>query len=327
MSVVSATAPLGDSTSGVSSSSTALAGNVFCGLGAFPLTPLTASGELDEAAFTRQLDRLASSAVDSITVLGSTGSYMYLSTEQRARVVELAVATVAGRVPVIAGVGAISLRDVLAYARHAESAGARGLLLAPCSYQTLTEEECYGLYAAVADSGVALPLCVYDAPSTTKFTFSDELHGRIAQLPNVRAIKIPGVPSNAAEARARVAKLRALIPARVAIGVSNDPYASTGLNAGCDAWFSVLGGTYPARAVELTRAALAGDAAGATKVSDELEPLWAFFRRHGSVRVIAAAAEMGGIACKEGCLPLPLKSIQGEERTKLAAALKDLKLE
>src|SRR5690606_41754181 len=72
---------------------------------------------------------------------------------------------------------------------------------------------------------------------TTLFrsTFKDALYARIAELPNVRSIKIPGVPADPAAARARVEHLRALLPSQVTLGVSGDPLAATGLNAGCEA--------------------------------------------------------------------------------------------
>ncbi|WP_198416622.1 hypothetical protein [Cryobacterium ruanii] len=77
--------------------------------------------------------------------------------------------------------------------------------LAPMSYQPLTDDEVFGLYRAVTAESTIL-LVVYDNPGTTHVTFSDELHGRIAVLPNIGSIKIPGVP--AAAAPARIAALR-----------------------------------------------------------------------------------------------------------------------
>ncbi|MBE0344209.1 dihydrodipicolinate synthase family protein, partial [Paenibacillus sp. 28ISP30-2] len=131
------------------------------------------------------------------------------------------------------------------------------VLLAPVSYQALTNEEVYSLYEQVTSS-LSIPLCVYDNPGTTHFHFSDELHGRIAELPNVRSIKIPGVPSDPEAAKARIRKLRTAIPPHVTIGVSGDSFAVTGLNAGCEAWYSVLGGLFPNACLKMTRLAPAG---------------------------------------------------------------------
>jgi 4-hydroxy-tetrahydrodipicolinate synthase len=297
--------------------------SMFRGLCAFPLTPMNERG-LDEAAFVRLIERLVAANVDSIGVLGSTGNYAYLSTAERARVVSLAVQH-AGNVPVMAGIGALRVRDVHMLAEQAQFAGAAGVLLAPMSYQKLSPDEVYGLYEAVTPA-LSVPLCVYDNPGTTQFVFSDELHGRIAQLPNVGSIKIPGVPTDVVEAKARVARLRAQIPASVTIGVSGDAFAASGLNAGCDAWYSVIGGLFPATALAITRAAMSGNGQEAAQLSARLQPLWDLFNRYGgSLRVVAAAAELQGLV-EHPCLPLPLKSIDGEGRSHLASLLQQLQL-
>jgi 4-hydroxy-tetrahydrodipicolinate synthase len=141
----------------------------------------------------------------------------------------------------------------------------------------------------------------------------------------VASIKIPGVPVHRAEAAARVQRLRALIPDTVTIGVSGDALAATGLNAGCDAWYSVLAGLFPSACLAITRAAAAGDAATADALSQRLEPLWALFRRHGSVRVVSAAAEQLGLV-RSPNLPLPLRGLDQDARDQLAAVLGDLEL-
>jgi 4-hydroxy-tetrahydrodipicolinate synthase len=77
---------------------------MFTGLSAFPLTPL-AHDAVDEPAFVRLIERLSEAKVDSITALGSTGSYAYLSSEERSRVARLAVEH-SGGTPVFIGIGA-----------------------------------------------------------------------------------------------------------------------------------------------------------------------------------------------------------------------------
>ncbi|MGB6006533.1 dihydrodipicolinate synthase family protein [Castellaniella sp.] len=293
---------------------------MFSGLSAFPLTPMSENG-IDEAAYIRLIERLAQAGVDSIGALGSTGSYAYLSRAERLRTTQLAVRH-AGGVPVMVGIGALRTRDVLALAQDAQAAGASGVLLAPMSYQRLTDDEVFGLYETVTRA-LSIPLCVYDNPGTTHFEFSDALHGRIAQLSKVASIKIPGVPADPAAAQARVARLRALIPAHVTIGVSGDGFGALGLNAGCEAWYSVIGGLFPQLTLDITRAARAGNPQEATRLSDRLAPIWALFAQHGSLRVTAAAAEILGLV-QSPCLPLPLRSLDGQARQHLKAALDQL---
>jgi len=296
--------------------------SMFQGMCAFPLTPMNETS-LDEAAFGRLVDRLAVAGVDSIGALGSTGSYAYLSLPERRRIARLAVEH-AGGIPVMVGIGALRLRDVLQAAEDAQSVGASAVLLAPVSYQALTPDDVWGLYEAVSAS-LSVPLCVYDNPHTTRFLFSDELHGRISRLPNVASIKIPAVPGDSEAARRRVDALRSVIAPGVGIGVSGDASAIAGLVAGCDAWYSVIGGLFPEPALALTRAAASGDVEGASRLSEEFASLWAMFQRYGSLRVVAAAAEILGLA-KTPCLPLPLRAIEGEAREALAGVLRTLDL-
>jgi len=295
---------------------------MFTGLSAFPLTPLR-DGKVDENAFVGLIENLVSVKVDSIGALGSTGSYAYLNREERRLAAQLAVAA-AGHVPVIVGIGAVATRDVLLLAEDAQAAGVSALLLPPVSYQALRADEVFELYETVAHR-VSLPLVVYDNPGTTHFQFTDELHGRIAALPNIASIKIPAVLADPAQASARVASLRAVIPSHVSIGVSGDAAAVNGLNAGCELWYSVMGGLFPRTARALVQASRSEQSERGLEESARLEPLWALFREYGSLRVIATAAEVLGHAAAN-CLPLPLKGLDGPSTQRVAQVLKTLQL-
>ncbi|RQV69635.1 dihydrodipicolinate synthase family protein [Burkholderia cenocepacia] len=296
---------------------------MFSGLSAFPLTPINENG-IDEKAFSNLVSRLANAEVDSIGALGSTGSYAYLTREERARVAKLAVDSAQGT-PVMIGIGALRTRDILQLAEDAQAAGASAVLLAPVSYQKLTQDEVFKLYEQVTRT-LSVPLCVYDNPGTTHFEFTDDLHGRIANLPNVASIKIPGVPSDLAQATARVNRLRALIPSNVSIGVSGDAFGATGLSAGCDAWYSVIGGLFPRTCLAITRAAQAKDVQRADAESQRLEGIWAMFRQFGSLRVVAAAAETLELTAAPS-LPLPIQPLPEDARGKLQQIMSTLDLQ
>jgi 4-hydroxy-tetrahydrodipicolinate synthase len=207
------------------------------------------------------------------------------------------------------GIGAVRTEHVIEHAHDAQHAGAAAVMLAPVSYQPLTEEEVYGLYADVT-AELSVPLCVYDNPGTTRFAFSDDLHARVAALPAVRAIKLPG--EGAAE---RIAALRPRVPETVAIGVSGDQFAAGAVGAGADVWFSVLGGLFPELALAIVRD-------GAT-ASVRLERLWEAFRRYGSLRVVATAASLLGFAGAHN-LPRPLLLLDSEARVEVEAVLRVL---
>lgn len=296
----------------------------FTGLSAFPLTPL-ANDHVDERAFIRLVERLAAAGVDSVTALGSTGSYAYLTIDERARVAQLAVEH-AGATPVVIGVGALRTSHVLANVRHAETAGAAGVLLAPVSYQPLTDDDVFELFRTVTEH-TELPVIVYDNPGTTHVTFTIDLYARIAELPGIASIKIPGVPADPAEAHEHVAKIRGAIPKHVTIGVSGDAFAATGLNAGCDVWYSVIGGTLPSPALAITRAAQEGRAADAVASSDHLASLWDLFAEFGgSLRVVAVIAEHLGLAPRH-CLPLPIQGLTAAQRARVIEVVDELRLD
>lgn len=295
---------------------------MFTGLSAFPLTPLK-EDRFDEAAHIGLVTRLVQAGVDSIGALGSTGSYAYLDRDERRQAARATVRS-AGEVPAIIGIGALRTSHVRALAEDAQQAGASAVLLAPMSYQSLTEEDVFGLYADVT-AELSVPLVVYDNPGTTHFTFSNELYSRIAALPNVAAIKIPPVPLDPAAARSRVDAIRAAVPAHVSVGVSGDSAAATALNAGCEAWFSVLGGTVPEAVLPIVRAAQEGDPDGALARSERLRPLWDLFAAHGSLRVTAAVAEHLGLVAPD-CLPRPIVGLSTPEREQVGRVVEELHL-
>ncbi|NBC80901.1 dihydrodipicolinate synthase family protein [Enterobacter asburiae] len=296
---------------------------MFTGLSAFPLTPVTANG-VDEKGFNNILARLTTARVDSMGILGSTGSYAYLTREQRKRVATLAK-QVAGDIPVMVCVGAVSTDAILHLADDAQAAGANALLLPAVSYQLLRDEEVFSLFETVTQH-VSVPLCVYDNPGTTHFTFTDELHGRIASLEGVRSVKIPGVPDSPEAAAARVDALRRHLRPDVTIGISGDAYAGLGLNAGCEVWYSVCGGLFPETAKQITEAAAAKDYDRVTTLTTRLEPLWALFRKHrGSIRVIAAAAGVLGLTDID-CLLRPLLPLPADDIAEITDVIRVLEL-
>jgi len=296
----------------------------FTGLSAFPLTPF-ADDHVDESAFIRLVQRLTCAGVDSITALGSTGSYMYLSRNERAHVAKLAVEHAAGT-PVIIGVGAMRTSQVLEHIDDAVAAGAQGVLLAPVGYQALSEAEVLDLYRA-ATKHSDRPVIVYDNPRTTHFEFTDDLYARIASLPGIASIKIPGVPSHPGKAKKHVQAIRSLLPEHVSIGVSGDAFGAAGLIAGCDGWYTAVGGTIPSPMVDITRAVQAGDHQRALEISAHLEPLWSLFTEFGgSLRISAAIAEHLELV-KTNCLPLPVRGLALDQRQRLITILCNLGLD
>ena len=264
----------------------------FQGLSAFPITPADAQGHVDTAALGRLLRRLAEAGVDSVGLLGSTGTYAYLSRAERRRAVEAAVKELHGSVPLLVGIGALRTDDAVRHGQDAKAAGADAVLLAPVSYTPLTDDEVFEHFATVARS-VDLPVVIYNNPGTTHFSFSPALIGRLSRVPGIVAVKNPS--PDAAQAPAEMAALRTATAEGFSIGHSGDWKVTEALLAGSEAWYSVVGGLFPEPAMKIVRAARAGDGAEARRLDAALQPLWDLFIAHSSLRVVYAAANLLGL--------------------------------
>lgn len=286
------------------------------GLCAFPITPDDGRGRVDTAAMRRLVGRLVAAKVDSIGLLGSTGTYAYRTRSERRRTVETAVEEAGGRAPVVAGIGALTTREAVMLARDARSAGAAAGLLAPVSYTPLADDEVFAHFETLARQG-RLPIVVYDNPGTTHFSFTPQLIGRLSGVEGIVAVKRPaGAGRQSAE---DLTALRAGTAPGFSIGYSGDWNAAEAMIAGADAWYGVLAGLFPEACLAIVEAVRRGDAAEARRLDAALAPLWDLFRRHSSLRVVYALAGLFDICRSEP--PKPILPLPGPAMREVEAAL------
>jgi 4-hydroxy-tetrahydrodipicolinate synthase len=288
------------------------------GLFAYPITPADADGRVDAQGLRRLVRRLVDAGVDGIGLLGSTGTYAYLTRAERRRAIEAAVDEAAGALPILAGVGCLRTDEAAALAREAKAAGAAAGLLAPVSYTPLLDEEVFVHFQTVAgDSG--LPIVIYNNPATTHFSFSLDLEARLSAVPGVIGVKNGAPPAD--QVGAHLAELRGRTPAHFSLGYSGDPAAGEAIIAGGDAWHSVLAGVLPAPVLAIVRAAQGGDAAEARRLNTRLAPLWALFPQLSGLRLAYAAANALGLT--EAQPPRPILPLPAEARAQVASALRE----
>ncbi|MDS9469853.1 dihydrodipicolinate synthase family protein [Paracoccus sp. MBLB3053] len=292
---------------------------IFKGLSAFPITPADPNGRVDTRSVARLVRRLSDAGVDSIGLLGSTGSYPYLSRTERRRAIEAALAEVGDTTPLIVGIGAFRTDEATGLAQDAKAAGASAGLLSAMSYLPLSENEVFEHFSQIAAHG-GLPICIYDNPGTTHFRFSTDLVKRLAQLPGVLAIKNP--TSKPDEVAPHLAAQRAAFGDGLSIGYSGDGCCAEAMISGADAWYSVLGGTLPGPCLQIVRAARRGDVDEARRVDAALQPIWDRFRRYTSYRVVHEVAAQLDLC--HVLPPRPILPVCDEARQAIAAALRDL---
>lgn len=145
-------------------------------------------GAIDEKAFVALVERQVAGGVHGLVPVGTTGETATLSHEEHRRVVELCVATAAGRVPVIAGAGSNSTEEAIELVRHAKQIGADAALVVTPYYNRPSQEGLYAHYAAI-HAAVELPIVVYNVPGRCGVDISNETLARLAKLPNIVGIK------------------------------------------------------------------------------------------------------------------------------------------
>jgi dihydrodipicolinate synthase/N-acetylneuraminate lyase len=131
------------------------------------ITPFTADGDaIDAQALARIVDRLVGAGVGGLVPGGSTGEFTTLTNAERRRLVEVTVEAAGGRVPVVAGTGALSTRETVELSVHAEQAGAAAVMIVPPFYDAPTWPELLAHYTAVADA-IEIPIMYYNLPSAS----------------------------------------------------------------------------------------------------------------------------------------------------------------
>jgi 4-hydroxy-tetrahydrodipicolinate synthase len=291
----------------------------FEGVCAFPITPADEDGIVDTSALRQLLAPLAGSGVQSVGLLGSTGAAPFFTRTQRRRAVEAAMLELGGKRPVMVGIGALRTADAMLLARDAAACGADAVLLQAVSYTPLTEEEVYRHMASVA-MATELPLCIYNNPGTTHFTFTPELIGRLSRTAPIAAVKSPAPAAGKMESE--LAGLRQLVPAGFSIGASVDARGAEALLAGYDAWYSVLAGALPELCLPLARAAKVGDVVLTRALDAAVEPLWDAFGAYSSLRIVYALAQRRGIAHTHP--PLPILPLDEAAQSVLESVLRSL---
>jgi 2-dehydro-3-deoxy-D-pentonate aldolase len=162
---------------------------MFRGLMPAMVTPFDERGEVDLEATEAVVERSMEAGVDGISPLGSTGEFSHLTGDERKRFAEEVVRIVAGRVPLVIGVGATGTKEMVELALHAESVGADAVLVVSPFYWKVGEEALFRHFATVAES-VGIPVVIYNLPMLTGVDLSPLLVARIAdECPNAVGIK------------------------------------------------------------------------------------------------------------------------------------------
>ena len=152
------------------------------GLGTALVTPFTETGKVDEAALHRLLDRQLAAKVDFLVVLGTTGEAATMTAREQAFVRKTIVEHVAGRVPLVLGVGGNCTQEVVERLGLLSTELKRdyAAILSVCPYYNKPQQEgLYRHFAAIAEAS-AVPVILYNVPGRTGVNMLPETVFRLA---------------------------------------------------------------------------------------------------------------------------------------------------
>ena len=286
------------------------------------VTPFTADGAIDEAAYRRLVAWQLLAGIDGIVPVGTTGEAPTLTTAERDRLIEIAVATVgdrpaSARVPVIAGTGTNDTRASIEATRRAARLGADAALIVTPYYNRPDQRMLEAHFRAVADEG-GLPIVVYNVPGRTGTNVEADTFLRLAAHPRVIAVK---------EASGNIEQIAVICrdrPRDVAVLAGDDAATMAVLAMGGDGVISVAGNEIPGEMSSLVCSALAGDWDAARRTHDRWLPLFRanFQGAPNPVPAKAALLAMGLLARDDLRAPLlPLDDVPRERLITLLRAL------
>jgi 4-hydroxy-tetrahydrodipicolinate synthase len=138
------------------------------------VTPLRDDGELDLKGLEKLVEFLISHGVDSLAMTMHLGESLNLSSEERRSVLEVAVKAAAGRVPVLAHVSLPGTREVIELARHAQKAGAAGVIVITPYYWTPPREMLIEHYRQIANA-LDIGVTAYNFPQKLGVTLTVDM--------------------------------------------------------------------------------------------------------------------------------------------------------
>jgi 4-hydroxy-tetrahydrodipicolinate synthase len=283
--------------------------------GAIPalVTPMQ-GGAVDEEAYVRLVERQVVEGVHGLVPAGTTGESATLTDSEHRRVVELAVETARGRVPVIGGAGSSSTARSIELARTVKAAGADALLVAAPPYNRPSQEGLYAHFAAIAEA-VELPLILYNVPSRTACDIAHDTVIRLSRVASVAGIK------DATGDLGRLSLMRRELPEGFALLSGDDPSALGYVAQGGHGVISVTANVAPRQMADLMEACLSGDFAEAVRLQDRLIRLHkALFLDASPSPAKFALASLG--LCSEDCR-LPIAECSAPVRGEIKEAMRE----
>ena len=281
-------------------------------------TPFKADGEVNYQVAEKFANYLADNGTDTVLVCGTTGESPALTWDEEYALFKVVQQAVSGRAKVLAGTGSNSTKEAIEATQKAYKLGLDGSLQVVPYYNKPPQEGLYGHFAAIARAVPDLPIMLYNVPGRTSCNLLPETAIRLADLPNVVAIK------EASGNLDQVSQISRLSPEGFEIYSGDDSLTLPMLSVGAVGVVSVASHLVGQQLQQMIESFEAGQIKQATAIHLQLFPLFkALFSATSPVPLKVALSLLGGDI---GHCRLPLSQASSELSHHMEATLTALNL-
>ena len=281
------------------------------GLGTALITPFQPDGSIDFEALKRLLDKQIAGRVDYLVVLGTTGEAATLSADERLQVRTFIKDYIAGRLPLVLGVGGNNTAAVCETLQNDDLAGFAAILSVCPYYNKPSQEGLFRHFCAIAEAS-PLPVILYNVPGRTGVNLLPETVMRIYNAHPDKIIGIKEASGNLDQIKHLIslAKEQAITNRQLSIISGDDGLAVDVMQAGGVGLISVLSNAFPEEAGRLVREA-------DKTLQTALNPLISLLFKEGNPAGIKTVLAQQGVIANILRLPLVPNSLAVQEEIKL----------
>ena len=261
------------------------------------ITPFK-DGEVDYAGYEHLVDHYVRAGVSGVIPLGTTGESPTIDEAETEALVERTVATVAGRVPILIGVGGNDTRKVVKAVKRLQKHAVQGILSVCPYYNRPSQDGMREHFTRVAEA-TDRPILIYNIPYRTGVNLANETLLALAAIPNIAGVK---------DSSGNIAQSLDLLrqrPAGFAVLTGEDAFFYTMLAHGGDGGILASAHVETATFLSVYERVVANDHQGALKAWSRLEPMVPLlFKEPNPVPIKHCLWRQGLIASAECRLPL-----------------------
>lgn len=279
------------------------------------VTPFDKNENIDFQKLSKLIDYLLNNGTDSLVVAGTTGESPTLSEEEKIALIQYSVKEAAGRAPIIAGSGSNNTKASIKLTKKAEEAGADAVMLVTPYYNKPSQEGMYRHFRAIAEE-TSLPVMLYNVPGRTAASLAPETTIRLAEIPNIIAIKEASGDLDA------ITKIVAETPEDFAVYSGDDSLTLPALSVGARGIVSVASHIIGPEMQEMIKHYTEGNTAQAALIHQKLLPLMKGLFAAPNPSPLKTALQLKGLDV--GSVRLPLIPLNEDERLRLSSLMKGL---